>query len=81
MTNGNITTNADEDGILRGLYSYHVTFGEGPGKQVLQYPIQAGAPGAQSKPLDLVNDTSFFCCQFNGNEQYCHHVKNKKECR
>jgi hypothetical protein len=67
--------------VLRGLYDYQASHAEGPVTELVQFPNQAGAAGAQmeSERLDLVNGSSFFCCRFN--EVYCHHVADEKECR
>lgn len=76
-----IRTNGKRDSVVRGLYAYQAAFGRGPVKQLVEYPVPAGAPAAQlpSERLDLVNGSRFFCCRFN--EQYCHHVGDEKECR
>lgn len=77
-----IRTNGKRDHVLRGLYSYQAAWAQGAMIELVEYPTRpAGAPAAQSasERLDLVTSSSFFCCRFN--EQYCHHVDDKKECR
>jgi hypothetical protein len=74
-----IQTNGKRDRVLRGLYAYHASSGKGPVTQLIRYPNTTGAPADASEPLDLVNDTSFFCCQFE--DGYCRHVAKEKECR
>jgi hypothetical protein len=73
-----IQTASKREHVLRGLYSYRATWGEGPVTEFIAYPNAADAPD-NSERLDLVGDSSFFCCRFN--KQYCHHVANEKECR
>ncbi|HVR95501.1 MAG TPA: hypothetical protein VMW27_02730 [Thermoanaerobaculia bacterium] len=68
-----IRTNSKRDHVVRGLYSYRAALTKGQLTQLVQYTT----PG--SERLDLVNESSFFCCRFN--ELYCHHVDNEKECR
>jgi hypothetical protein len=72
-----IQTDGKRDHVLRGLYSYQATWGQGAVTQLIEYPNPA-APLA-SERLDLVKGSRFFCCQFN--EAYCHHVEDDKDCR
>ena len=76
-----IRTAGKRDHVVRGLYAYRATEGKGSVTESIEYPSQAGAPAARlaSERLDLVNGSRFFCCSFN--EQYCHHVDDKKDCR
>jgi hypothetical protein len=62
--------------VTRGLYSYHASLATGSITEIIEYPNPAAQ--AESERLDLVNDTSFFCCRFK--EQVCEHVANEKEC-
>ncbi len=68
-----VRTNGKRDHVLRGLYSYRASLTRGQETELVQYTT----PG--SERLDLVNESSFFCCRFS--ELYCHHVANEKECR
>lgn len=76
-----IRTDGERDRVLRGLYAYRAAWTRGRVTELVQYPLPAGSPGARdaSERLDLVNDTSFFCCRFD--EKYCHHVDDEKACR
>jgi hypothetical protein len=76
-----IQTEGKRDHVLRGLYSYRATWGEGAVTQLIQYPNPAGpsAAGTESERLDLVKGSRFFCCQFK--DSYCHHVDDAKDCR
>lgn len=79
-----LQSNEQRDGVLRGLYSYRATHGEGAVNELITFPAPIAAPAAApadhpSEALDLVNESSFFCCQFK--DHYCGHVKSKKECR
>lgn len=75
-----LQSNEQRDGVLRGLYSYRAARGEGAVSELITYPTPAAAPDARaSEALDLVNESSFFCCQFQ--DHYCRHVNSKKECR
>lgn len=77
-----IRTNDKRKRVLRGLYSYRASFGDGPVVEYLSRdasgPAHAGL-GDDSERLDLVNGTSFFCCRFD--DKYCHHVDSAKDCR
>ena len=76
-----VRANGRRKRVLRGLYAYKAVSGKGPVTELIQYPLPAGSPEPQlpSERLDLVNGSSFFCCQFK--DQYCHHVDDEKECR
>jgi hypothetical protein len=76
-----IRTDGKRDRVLRGLYNYSAAWTKGPVTELIQYPSPAGASAVQleSERLNLVNGSSFFCCQFD--EKYCGHVSNEKECR
>lgn len=76
-----VQTNGTRDKVLRGLYSYSAALGDGPVKELVEYPARPGSPAAQlgSERLDLVNGSRFFCCRFG--EKYCHHVDSEKDCR
>jgi hypothetical protein len=66
--------------VPRGLYSYRARLAQGQLAKLIQFP-PTGTSAAQlmSERLDLVNSSSYFCCQFDAS--YCHHVANEKECR
>lgn len=72
-----LQTNGKRKRVLRGLYAYKAAWTKGAVTELIEYPNSA-AP-TQSERLDLVNQSGFFCCEFN--QQYCHHVDNEKECR
>ncbi|HEV2851322.1 MAG TPA: hypothetical protein VHC97_00805 [Thermoanaerobaculia bacterium] len=76
-----VQTDGKKDHVLRGLYSYRVSWGKGAVTQVIEYPnpTNPSAVGMASERLDLVNGSSFFCCQLN--DGYCRHVDDEKECR
>lgn len=76
-----LQTAGKKDRVLRGLYSYRASWGEGAVTQLIEYPNPAGpmVAGMSSERLDLVKGSRFFCCQFN--ESYCHHVDDEKDCR
>lgn len=75
-----IRTDGKQDHVLRGLYAYKATWGQGAVAQSIQFPTPVEAPAGQtpSERLDLVKGTSFFCCQFK--EGYCGHVAKQEEC-
>ncbi len=75
-----IRTNGKNNHVLRGLYEYEAALTHGPVTKRINYPMPAGAPAATaSEQLDLVSNSSFFCCRFD--EQYCHHVEDQEDCR
>ncbi|HEX6904711.1 MAG TPA: hypothetical protein VF789_33700 [Thermoanaerobaculia bacterium] len=75
-----IITNNKKGRVLRGLYAYKAAFGKGSVAQLIQFPVPSGAPEAKpSLSLDLVKESSFFCCHFE--RQICAHVDDKKQCR
>ena len=76
-----LKTNGSRKRVLRGLYDYSAAWAKGAVTQVVDYPNPAGPAAAQlaGEQLDLVSDSSFFCCRFN--EQYCHHVDAEPDCR
>lgn len=73
-----IQTNGTRGHVLRGLYVYHAAWRQGPVTWVINYPNPAG-PSMAGERLDLVNGSSFFCCQFK--DGYCRHVDREKDCR
>ncbi len=73
-----VQTNGNRKRVVRGLYVYKAAWTKGAVTEVVEYPNSAAA-SLESERLDLVNESSYFCCQFN--EAYCHHVDDKKECR
>lgn len=73
-----VQTNGKRKRVLRGLYAYQAAWAKGAVTELVAYPSPAAAALA-SERLDLVNGSSYFCCQFN--EAYCHHVDDEKECR
>lgn len=76
-----IRTDGKQKHVLRGLYRYRAAWTQGSVTELIAYPNPAGpsAGGLASERLDLVNGSSFFCCDFDA--KYCHHVDTKKECR
>jgi hypothetical protein len=76
-----LQTDGKKDHVLRGLYRYRATWGQGSVTQLIEYPNPAGpsVAGMESERLDLVKGSRFFCCQFN--DSYCHHVDDEKDCR
>jgi hypothetical protein len=72
-----IQTNGTRGHVLRGLYVYHAAWRQGPVTWVINYPNPAG-PSVSGERLDLVNGSSFFCCQFK--DGYCRHVDSEKDC-
>jgi hypothetical protein len=73
-----VQTNGKRKRVVRGLYVYKAAWTKGAVTEVVEYPNSAAA-SLESERLDLVNGSSYFCCQFN--EVYCHHVDDAKECR
>ncbi|HEX5718321.1 MAG TPA: hypothetical protein VF179_19320, partial [Thermoanaerobaculia bacterium] len=73
-----VQTNGKRKRVVRGLYVYKAAWTKGAVTEVVEYPNSAAA-SLESERLDLVNDSSYFCCQFK--EAYCHHVDDEKECR
>jgi hypothetical protein len=73
-----VQANGKRKRVLRGLYAYQAAWVQGAVTELVAYPSPAAAL-FESEQLDLVNGSSYFCCQFN--EAYCHHVEDEKECR
>jgi hypothetical protein len=75
-----IRTDGWREHVLRGLYEYNAAWTDGAVTHRIRYPNPVGGPAATpSERLDLVKGSTFFCCRFD--ENYCHHVEGKTECR
>jgi hypothetical protein len=75
-----IQTDGDQK-VLRGLYAYEAEHPDGAVTKFVQFLNPADGPSAvhtRSELLDLVNDSSFFCCRFE--DGYCGHVADEKKC-